>query len=315
MQRPEAFAPEPDRHLDRRFRMFATISRSFSLAKSSWEVLRANKQLTLFPVVSGLACLAIFISFLVPLGILALVAPQAYEKDNNPWIWELPVAFAYYFATSFVVVFCNSALVSCALMHFRGETPTLGAGFRAAWARLPQIAAWSLVAATVTLILRIIENIKVKIAGVDVNVGAIIASILGFAWGVMTFFVVPVLVVEKVGPIDAIKGSIRTLRKTWGEALVGNIGLGLFQLLLFLPGIFVVIVAIIVLVAVPALWPVGVALLIFGILLLLAAAAIASALNTVFVTALYNYAAFDQVPAGFDEDTMANAFTSSKKVA
>jgi hypothetical protein len=291
--------------------MFETISRSFSLAKSSWEVLRANKQLALFPVVSGLACLAIFITFLIPLVGIGLINDGAAYQSDYAWMWQLPVAFAYYFLTSFAVIFCNAALVSCALMHFRGETPTLKDGFRAAWARVPQIAAWSVVAATVTLVLRLIENIKFKVSGVEINIGAIIASILGFAWGVMTFFVVPVLVVEKVGPIDAIKSSIRTLRKTWGEALVGNIGLGLFQLLLFIPGILVGIMAVICFM-IPNLWPLGIALLIVAVLLLLAAAAVASALNTVFVTALYQYAAFDQVPAGFDSDTMSRAFVSKR---
>lgn len=93
--------------------------------------------------------------------------------------------------------------------------------------RLPQIFAWALVSATVGVLLKLVENAHEKI-------GQFISAILGTAWTVVTFFVVPVLVVEKVGPFEAIKRSIALLKKTWGEALAGNFGLGLFMFLLML---------------------------------------------------------------------------------
>src|SRR5581483_11173043 len=110
-------------------------------------------------------------------------------------------------------------------------------GFRAAMARLPQIFAWALVSATVGVLLKVIENAHER-------VGAIIADLLGLAWSIMTFFVVPVLVVERVGPVDAVKRSISLLRETWGEALVGRAGLGFILFLLALPLILVAIVGV-----------------------------------------------------------------------
>src|SRR5262249_19792659 len=115
-----------------------------------------------------------------------------------------------------------------------GQEPTLGDGFRAAFARFPQIFAWALVSATVGVLLKVIENAHEK-------AGEVIAAILGTAWTVLTFFVVPVLGVEKLGPFGAIRRSVALLRKAWGEALIGGIGLGLFKFLLFLPGLLLLI--------------------------------------------------------------------------
>src|SRR5438105_6611151 len=220
--------------------MFDRISNSFALARSSWQVLRTDKQLIVFPIISGIACLLILLSFALPF----IVHPQwlDFMNHNNhqgrqvpPWVYI--VAFAYYFCNYFVIVFCNAALISCALVRFNGGTPTLADGFSAAMSRLPQIVAWALVSATVGLLLKMIENANEK-------AGQFISAIIGTAWTVLTYFVVPVLVVEKVGPIDAVKRSMAILRKTWGEALVGHFGIGFFVFLLALPGVILLFVAV-----------------------------------------------------------------------
>src|SRR5262249_22682264 len=254
---------------------------------------------------------AVLIAFVGPLIGLQLagvdLAPKDANGDPRPAVWLYPVAFAFYFCSFFVVIFCNSALVSCALMRFNGQEPTLGDGFRASFARLPQIAAWSLVSATVGLILKAIENANEK-------VGEIISAIIGTASAIMTYFVVPVLVVEKLGPFAAIGRSVAILKKTWGEALVGGIGLGLFKLLILLPGILLLIGGIALGVALNSL-ALGLGVAALGVLWLLLGAAVCSALDTVFMTALYQYAAFDKVPEGFNRDTIEHAFQSKKKAA
>lgn len=236
---------------------FDRISNSFALARSSWRVLRTDKQLVLFPVISSIACLLVLASFGLPLLGLALSGNLQFEDGNgHPALWTYPVAFAFYFCNYFVIVFCNSALISCALMRFAGETPTLADGFHAAWSRLPQIAAWALVSATVGLILRAIENAHEK-------AGQIVSALLGTAWTIITYFVVPVLVVEKLGPIDAIRRSLQLLKQTWGEALVGKVGLGLFKFLLMLPGIAILLLG--VALCFGKLLAVGVVLVVLGV--------------------------------------------------
>lgn len=288
--------------------MFERISRGWELAKASASVLYSDKKLVLFPIVSGLGTLLVLISFVAPLIGLQMAGKIDLDPANNngqPPVWTYAVAFAFYFCTYFVIIFCNAALVSCAIMRFNGEEPTLGDGFAAAARRLPQIFAWALVSATVGVILKVIESAHEK-------VGEIISAVLGTAWTVVTFFVVPVLVVEKTGPFEAISRSLAILKKAWGEALVGNLGLGLFKFLLILPGILLLFGAGALLVSVKATVIPGVALLIVGVLWLLLASAVGAALSTIFLSALYQYAAFDKVPAGFDRRTMEEAFTPKK---
>jgi hypothetical protein len=288
--------------------MFDRIARGWELAKSSAGVLYSDKKLVLFPIVSGLGTLLVLASFIGPLVGLQLAGKIDLDPANNngqPPVWIYAFAFAFYFCTYFVIIFCNAALVSCAIMRFNGQEPTLGDGFAAAARRLPQIFAWALVSATVGMLLKAIENAHEK-------VGEVISAVLGTAWTVVTFFVVPVLVVEKTGPFEAISRSMAILKKTWGEALVGNLGLGLFKFLLVLPGILLLIGGVALLASLKATMIPGVALLAVGVLWLLLASAIGAALSTIFLSALYQYAAFDQVPAGFDRRTMEEAFTTKR---
>src|SRR5262249_30754280 len=151
------------------------------------------------------------------------------------------------------------------------------------------------------VVLKVIENANEK-------VGQFISAILGTAWSVVTFFVVPVLVIEKVGPFQAVARSLAILKKTWGEALVGGIGLGLFKFLLLLPGFLLLVGGIALCIGFKPV-AVGIAVVAVGIVWLLGASAAGAALDAIFLGALYQYAAFDRVPEGFDRSTMEGAFT------
>jgi hypothetical protein len=277
--------------------VFERISNSFALARSSWGVLRTDKKLVLFPVLSGIACVLVFLSFFAPFLILHDLFDNL--REQAPWALGL-LAFAFYFVTYFMIIFFNAALVSCALIRFNGGEPALGDGLRTAASRLPQILMWSLVSATVGLLLKAIENAHEK-------VGEFISAILGTVWTIVTYFVIPVLVVERVGPFAAIGRSTSILKKTWGEALVGHIGIGLFLFLLCLPGILVLVLGVALLASGQA--ALGFLLLALGILYLMAMAAVGAALQNIFVCALYHYAETSAAPVGFETETMRRAFT------
>ncbi len=281
--------------------MFERISASFGLARSSWDVLRTDKQLIVFPILSGVSCVLVLLGFALPF----LARPQwlqaidnAWQQNGQPPAWTYAVVFAYYFVNYFVIVFFNSALVSCALIRFNGETPTIGDGLAAAGRCLPQIVAWALVSATVGVLLKVVENVHEK-------AGEIISAVLGTAWTVMTYFVVPVLVVERVGPVAAVTRSLSILRRTWGEALIGRFGIGFIMFLLALPGVALLLIGFFVATKVAAL---GFALVAVALLWFVLMSAVGSALNGIFVGALYQYAAQGMVPAGFDAGTMRQAF-------
>ena len=265
------------------------IRGAWLLAVQSWRVLMLDKELLVFPLLSGIACLLVLGAFFA--GIFATGATQGGKAHEEALVWVL--AFVYYFVNYFVIVFFNSALVACAMIRFRGGDPTVADGLRAASARLPQILAWSLLAATVGIVLRALQE-RFQL------LGRIVIALLGAAWTIATFFIVPVLVVEKAGPFDAVKRSTTLMKQTWGESLVSHVGIGVVTgILTFLAVLLAGAATVMLFVQTQSM-----AVLIGGgvviLVVLVLAALISSALNTIVLSALYLYAAEKQVPQAFD---------------
>lgn len=280
--------------------MFERIANGWELAKGSFSVLRMDKELLLFPLISCIACFFVLGSFVAPLwnSPYAAVVMDDHQVPQDPVAYA--ILFAFYAVNYFVIVFFNSALVACAIIRFRGGNPTLGDGLRAATNRLPQILAWSLASATVGVILRVIESYSEK-------AGQFASALLGAAWSIATFFVVPVLAVEKVGPVDAVQRSLSVLRKTWGEALAANFGIGFITLLAMLILGFVPMIGAGV-AFVGEHYVVAAILLATGVVGIILASLISSALNTILLAALYLYAAEGKVPSQFDNSLLERAF-------
>ena len=278
--------------------MFQRLSTGWQLACQSFRVLRLDKELLLFPLLSGMACMLVLASFAVPLWYTdSMAGLDDGNGANNPV--AIVVLFAFYAINYFVIVFFNSALVACAMIRFKGGDPTVGDGLRAASRRLPQIAGWALVSATVGLILRIIESRSER-------VGQFVAALLGMAWTVTTYFVVPILVVEKAGPVEACRRSVSIMKRTWGESLSASFSAGLINFLLGLPGLILIVPGMFLIVnGSPA--P-GIGLIVAGVVLLLLASLVSSAVNTILLAALYLYATEGNVPEYFDRDLIAHSF-------
>ena len=290
--------------------MFESTSNGWQLVRQSWRVLKLDKELLVFPLLSGVACLLVTVSFAVPL--LALVESSEVaeehveqaeamgpEQVDAASVLYYAGALAYYVANYFVIVFFNSALIACAIIRFKGGDPTLKDGFSAAFSRLPQIFCWALVAGTVGLLLRVVESKSDR-------VGRIITSLLGMAWSAVTYFVVPVIVVEKLGPLAAGQRSLQILRKTWGQSLTANFGIGCIVSLLMILAVIPVVVGLALTVGGSA--PVGIPVLIAGLFMLLMISLVSSALNSIVLGALYLYAAEGQVPDQFDDQMFQGAF-------
>lgn len=284
--------------------MFATFTRSWELAKASLAVLRSDKELLLFPLVSFISLVVVTIGFAIPW--IALGGLRELDANGQPGVMTYVLAFLFYVVSYTVIFFCNTALVGAAMIRLEGGDPTLGDGFRIASSRLPQIIGYALIAATVGMILRWIS----ERAGI---VGQIIIGIIGFAWNIATFLVVPVLAVEKVGPIEAIKRSAGLLRRTWGEQLVGNAGIGivfgLLATLAILVGVGLTIALAQTSVAL-AIVVVVVTVLVVGTIAL-----IGSAASGIFTASLYRYATKGEPGTNFRADTMAAAFRSKNAAA
>lgn len=277
--------------------MFEKFAQSWSLIKASASVLRSDKELLVFPLLSAISCLIVTASFFVP-AMLGGVFTQFERGDANPLVYL--VLFAFYVVQYFVIIFFNSALIGAAMIRLRGGDPTVADGFRIAMSKLPAILGYAVISATVGVILRALQ----ERAGF---IGRFVVGLIGLAWTVASFLVVPVLVSQDIGPIDAVKRSAELLKKTWGENLIGNGGIGLvfgFAIVLFLllGGGLIVGAAMTKSVALIVL---TIAVVFIGFLLLVL---IQAALQGVYAAALYRYAAEGEAGEGFSHEIVADAF-------
>jgi hypothetical protein len=288
--------------------MFERFARGWEIAKASWSVLKQHPRLLVFPAISLVAFLALFaaIALSVYAGMLDQRGERLLEalgdvKPDDPLTYA--VFFALYFVCASIGIFFNAALVFCTLEAFAGRTPSLRAGLATAVGRLPQILAWALVASTVGLALNMLQNALRDRLGF---LGSLLGGLLEFAWAVATYFVVPVLVVDGVGPIEAVKRSGAILKRTWGEAVAGEGGLGIISFLLLLPAFLVL--AIVGLNAGANLNIVLAIVLPVVILYVLTLALVFGTLGSIFRTGTYIFATTGTAPSGMDPALLQGAF-------
>ena len=273
------------------------ISRSWTLVKASWGVLRADKELLLFPSVSTILTLIVVAIFAIP--VLASNAVDRWTNGEGWSIVDLVIGFLFYVVTSVVVIFCNAALVGAADIRLKGGDPTVRDGFRIAWSHIGAILGWAVITATVGMVLRAIQ----EKGGI---IGTIGAAIAGVAWALITFLVVPILVIEGVGPMDAIKKSGTLLRRTWGEQIVGNASIGLiFGLLSVVVGVIGFGLSAVI---ASGSWPLGVGLGAITLAVILALSLLGGTLSGIFTVALYRYATTGDAGEYFPVDAMNSAF-------
>jgi hypothetical protein len=265
------------------------LQNSLDLAKASWNVLRDDKQLTVLPLLSGLSALLVAVLFFGP---VALIADSGAQGSSKPLAWILGIVG--YLAITYVVVFFNAALVWAADCRMRGEQVTLGEAIRAASERAHVLLPWAVLSATVSLVLRAIE----ERAGI---VGRIVGTLVGLAWSLVTFLVLPVLVIEQIGPINAVKRSAELFKRTWGENMIANAGIGLVAVVATIVGLLPCLV----LIAIGG--PVAVLGIVVAVAWVIGVQLIAATLTGIFQTALYRFATAGAAP-GFDDQQLRDAF-------
>lgn len=285
--------------------MAGKFARSWALMRASAAVLRSDKSLLVFPLLSGLCTLLVAASFLIPVAVMVVGGDHAAQEfQQRMSLGTYLLMFGFYLVQYFVIIFFQTALTGVALMHLRGEPTSVGAGFALAQSKLAQIFGYALIAATVGLLLRMVQE-RLGL------VGRFVVGLVGLAWTVATFLVVPVLASKDVGPVDAVKHSVELLKRSWGENLIGQGGIGVvFGLLMFvavLLGAVLVggaaathsIVAVVVMAAI----------VVTGFILL---GLIQSSLQGIYAAALYRYAETGEASVGFDQALLQQAFAPKK---
>jgi hypothetical protein len=276
------------------------FSLTWNLMKSSLEVLKKDKELLIFPFISGICCILLMVSFALPLLNSPEVKAAIEGKGDINQAKYYVLMFIFYFLNYLIIIFFNTAVVAAANIRLSGGDPKVKDGFNGAMAILPLIIVWSLVAGTIGLILRAIEDRSDMF-------GRIMAGLLGLAWSIVSFLVIPIFVVEKKGPFAALKESTLLMKKTWGEQLIGRFSFGLVFLVFSIPAFLLFGLG-----AASKSQPIVIAFITLGVIYMIILALIQSALQSIFQTIVYKYAKEKEVPAGFSEQEIAGAFGPKK---
>jgi hypothetical protein len=281
--------------------MAGRISNSFALVKASANVLRLDKELMLFPLMSSIATILVFASFMAP---VFMIGPEIFAEGEDASYLAYAFGFAFYVVQYSVIFFFNAALVGAALIRLDGGDPTVSDGLAIASKRMGSILGYAVIAATVGMVLRFIQE-RVGI------VGRIVTGLIGMAWTLTTYLTVPILVTKDIGPIDAVKESAAIFRRTWGEQVVGNFGMGFAVFLMGLS--WTVVSCVLIFLSIGALGSVPLMLVAIGVMVLgyLLLALLASALNGIYTAALYRFAMTGDT-GHFDAQIMGNAFRPKK---
>lgn len=261
-------------------KVFDRLKMGIVLTKDSLAVIRHYPRLILFPALSGLAGLAF-------LGVFLGVTFGASQLEPEGGV--LVGLFLLYLGLTFISSFFTAALVQQTRQSFDGNPVSLGEGMRAAWAVKRPIFVWSLVAATVGVIINALENS-------NSTASRIVGTLFGLAWTVLTFLIIPTIVFERTSMTGMFKRSGELFKQTWGETPISLVAINIVAFLVALPAVVLGFAAISV-----DLVYTGIAIIFVGVL---AGFLLSQTLQGVLKTALYVYATEGKIPSEFDNVDM-----------
>ncbi len=271
------------------------LTNSWALVKASRNVLINDKKLCFFPIIAMICSILLFLTFLIP-HIELLTNIIAGDKKS---IFEgVFLLFWFYLINHILIFFCNTALISAALEHLRGGTPSVYSGFCNATRHLPAIVVFALFSSTIGVIVRVLEETDF--------IGTLISCIISFSWTLATFLFVPTLIIENKGAIDTLSRSISLMKTTWGESIIGGSGINLISI-----GIAAVIIS-----SGSCLVPIlfqyshglGLATGIVVIMSALAICIIGAAVDSILKAAVYLVATTGIANSNFSEEVLQSAF-------
>jgi hypothetical protein len=264
--------------------------------KASWRVLRSRKELAVFPILSGAVGLVVAIIFLTP----AVFTVDFGSGDSGATPGTYALLAGFYVVSAYVAIFFNVALISQANVALKGGDPSVAGGLRTAGSMAGRLLPWALLSATVSMVLRIIEE---RLG----FLGRIVGGLIGMAWSLVTYLVLPVMVLERATTKPAVKRSAALFRGTWGENVLGNVGIGAVGFLFVLPSVLLVVLG--------GVAGGAVAMVCFALAVLwfLVSLVLITALSGIYQTALYHYAADRSVPREFGGADLAGAFPPKRR--
>jgi len=301
------------------------FERSWMLFKSSLNVILKNRELLIFPIVTSIATVVIFLFFFAPAALwptghsyfsaehwraLSHMYSQVYLYHGREQIGPTPVAVVYviflYFLSMFVATFFNVAFYNEILAALGGQPVSLSRGLRFACSRWKAILLWAAFAGLIGLIIKAIERRNNIIS-------SIIARIIGTAWSIASVFVIPVIVrdSESNNPLFMLKKSAGTLKQTWGEGLIGYIGIGAINSIVTILSLILVGGAAFVSFQLHNFWLLGIVGAVWLVSMLIWSYVLNVA-GLVYKGALYLYAAEGVVSEPYDQQLLNSAWRYKK---
>ncbi len=275
--------------------MFGRIKQGWQLTKKAWSVVRSQPQLAKLPLTGGILALVAAIVLAVP-GILLIGS----DADATRAVGYVLIALGAY-ASSFLIIYYNVILAAAANDALEGREPDLVAARTVARNRVPTIAGWALVSALISLVLAVLRDR----GGLP---GRIAASLGAALWGLVTFLVIPVLALEGIGPVEAIKRSSTLVRQRWGQQVTGNFVIGGISGIATLIGVVMAGVGVALVAAGSTAGVAGGALLVIvGVVVAIGAAVFGGATRGVFGVALYHFCADDRAVGPFSTQDLASS--------
>ncbi|MFC1726936.1 DUF6159 family protein [Patescibacteria group bacterium] len=288
------------------------VRSSFQLLSQSFAILKKDKELIWFSLFSlFLNILALVVCFLGPFY-LFIVNLKAGGVENQasfqPYMYGFIPLFListllFYILSSFITTFFKAGLMTCVNIRLDGGNPTFRDGFSKAQKHIGEIFIWSLLSGTVVFIFRTIfknERVIFKIFG----------SVSLVSWSLINFFIIPVMIFNDLTIKESIKKSGELFNKTWGKSLTGQFSMRLiFVILWFAAFPFVFIGGIIGSNTTNMLTD----SLIFSLIIFyfVGVAVFFHNLQSIYVTALYNYATTGKSSIHYDPMFIRKAYYSN----
>lgn len=266
------------------------LTRGWGLAKQSLTVVLADASLGALVVLGAVVSGAVALALLVPAAIL-------YDDGQTAPAVILGLVGAY--LATFLATFFAVALAAAAAEVLDGRDATVGRAVSVAWRALPAVAGWALLLLTVNLVLQLVASRLGPL-------GRIVTGLVGAAWGLVTFLVVPVVALEGLGPLEALRRSGALFRERWGEQMVGQVSIsGIVMLAALVPA--GLLLALATLGPGEGIGPFEIVAIAAAILVVIVASVLGSAARAVFSVALLRYAAGAGAQAPFTAAELESA--------
>jgi Family of unknown function (DUF6159) len=266
---------------------------SMLLFKECFRFMSHDKEMLMIPIIAfviQLFLLGASAIVLYSLGFFAVLQDEGAKLTPEEYVF----VFVWYVIGAFMVAWTQAAIAHIVYTRAHGGDATLGQGIGRATRLWPALLLWSVITSTVGIILR-------SIAERSGILGKVVIALLGATWAVLTYFVVPSMVIGRRSSIAAIKDSALVFKRTWGETFVTNISFSLVVVLAFL-GYVVVLVGIGFL----AGWSVGIGIVLILLLTLgvLVLSLVSATLSSILRTLLYIYASEQVTPTNFNKELL-----------